>query len=307
MAKTVNRDICYGSLLTWGELVGSGGADITTVTYTPAGDAVASYAVNGVTWTMGYNTDGTPATETSGGLTRTYNYTAGLFTGLSGTGVGAGNRNRGTWANRPTAALDGDSYFATDIGTHGILMQWSATYHRWVPQGNQMFAQVRGNPTTPASNTHSNSNASGSLAFKRFDGTTQLIPSWPASSLGDGSRIRVTFKVRRTGIAAPITIYWKWGTFASATDASVSSTVIAASASPTACNYQFEFGFNGTVVECSGQLVYGAPQAGATNQDTVSNVINMTYTNVYALSLGTVAVTSTDTLVVTDVYVEWLC
>ena len=41
------------------------------------------------------------------------------------------SRTAGPWADRPAAGSIGDEYFATDLGSAGILFRWSPTFTRW--------------------------------------------------------------------------------------------------------------------------------------------------------------------------------
>lgn len=147
------------------------GGDITNQTFVAGTDQIATYTLNNLPWTMSYNGNGSPNTETtvinSITLTKTYNYDgSGRWTGMSGA-VNAGSTPADVIANLPTAAnsAPGDRFFANDVnsvfmqtagGTQinsvlGRTMQFVGTTGTgiWRTQGNGGLTTRVGVPGTP--------------------------------------------------------------------------------------------------------------------------------------------------------------
>jgi hypothetical protein len=203
--------------------------DITAATYT--GTTLNTYTLNGLTWTLAYNGDGTPNTETSGSLVKTYNYTSGNFTGVTGA-VNAGETRTCTLATLPSAAnsAPGDRVFVTDVasrvvgstdqGNLGQMYQFvgATSTGRWVPTGSYGYTRRVGSASAPAGSL---STASGSIQQLPVNGAAAL--AIPAALLVPGNKFRLSAVVHRTGTAAASTIISKCGQLNTSSDTSITS------------------------------------------------------------------------------------
>lgn len=228
--------------------VNSGQAqDVTAVTYNVDG-SVATYTMNGYTWTMAYNANGTPNTETSGSLVKTYGYNgSGQFTGITGA-INAGQTKICTFATLPTAAnsAPGDLVFVTDTasrvvgstdsGNMGQLYQFvgATGTGRYGPTGSYSLTRRTGSIATPLG-TQSN-----------VLGTIQQIPvagaaaqAIPAAALLAGKRFRFTAHVHRTGAIAAANIIVKVGQANTSSDTTV-TTVTLSGTNNASCRNSFD-------------------------------------------------------------------
>jgi hypothetical protein len=192
-------------------------------------NSVLTYTLNGLTWTVAYNGDGTPNTETSGSLVKTYTYSSGRFAGITGA-VNAGETRVCTIATLPTAANSspGDRVFVTDVaqrvvgatdqGNLGQMFQFfgATGTGRWVPTGSYSYTRRVG----PLSGTLG--------ALSTVSGSIQAVPIGGAGSLGipvslqvPGNRFRVFIHVHRTGAIAAANLIIKSGTAGTSSDTTV--------------------------------------------------------------------------------------
>jgi hypothetical protein len=235
MAKTVNREITQGVIQSWGELVGASGSDITNPTYN-TDSTVATYTTNGFPWALAYNADGTPNTETSGSLVKTYNYdTQGRFNGMTGA-VNAGEVINCTVATLPanTLVAPGDRRFVTDVGRlvvlgtdlgnlgHTFEFVGATGSGFWMPMGAFDMDSRMGNPTTPVASL------SGLVSTSTLmSGSTLTIPG---GLLKVGMRFEVRTLYRKTGGTGAWSIIPKFGNANTTSDTSL------VNVSPTAAN-----------------------------------------------------------------------
>lgn len=189
--------------------------DITNVTYNGDG-SIATYAMNGYTWTMAYNANGTPNTETSGSLVKTYNYNgSGQFTGITGA-INAGGTKICTIATLPTAAnsAPGDVVFVTDInqvyanggslGNLGQLFKFVGATGTgyWMPAGACGIDSKIGTIASPLATL------SGTLgATTNFSVGVACPGGW----LKPGMRLKGRFHIRKSGTDADAQIFLKIG------------------------------------------------------------------------------------------------
>jgi hypothetical protein len=196
-----------------GSAVGGMAQDITAATYT--GTTLNTYTLNGLTWTLAYNGDGTPNTETSGSLVKTYNYTSGNFTGITGA-VNAGESRTCTLATLPSAAnsAPGDRVFVTDVakrvvgstdqGNFGQMYQFvgATGTGKWIPMGSYSYERRVGSIATPIASL---STVSGS---SQIVGTSLMIP---AALLVPGNKFRISAVMHRTGAVAASNFITRFG------------------------------------------------------------------------------------------------
>lgn len=196
--------------------------DVTAITYNVDG-SIATYTVNGYTWTMAYNANGTPNTETSGTLVKTYNYNGGgQFTGISGA-INAGMTKIVTIATLPTAAnsAPGDIVFVTDIanrelltvaqGNKGQAFQFVGATGTgyWAPVGAFDVDKKLGSIATPVASL------AGAIAASTVFGSSLAIPG---GVLKAGMHLRAELLMRRTGSTTSCAFLSKVGQLNSASD-----------------------------------------------------------------------------------------
>lgn len=158
---------------------GSLSGDVTAVTYNSDG-SVATITIGGLAWTLAYNSNGSLATETivlaGDDLVRTYAYDAnGRFTGVSGAveRMGAIVMTSAQAADLKTplttagAAAAGFRAWVTDLG-QGNELVWKTTY--WAPSSTNGIELGR-NMSAVASDTNGTINESSALR-------TVVVPGW---------------------------------------------------------------------------------------------------------------------------------
>lgn len=281
----------YGSVGA-GDIFSSGDGDVSAVTY-DGNNRVATYTRNGTTWTIAYGANG-PATETSGALVKTYNYDVnGFFTGISGTGLNVGQRGFGTWANRPANGLNGDQYFATDVGPKGCLMVWSAA--RWRPVGQLLIGAGNSLNASPL--------ATLSVGSQLLSQSAAAI--FPANFLADGMRFRITAYLQRTGVAAAINVNYRVGPNNSNADANCSTVGFTHNGSLTPPEYErqnVDFAVVGTTIQGTAAAQSFAVQtAGVPNE-----AVGYDFSLAQYLNISVGAITSPDTISLLGYEVEFL-
>lgn len=189
--------------------------DQTALTYNVDG-SVATYTINGYTWTMAYNANGSPNTETSGTLVKTYTYNgSGQFTGITGA-INAGGIKNCTIAGLPTAAnsAPGDVVFVTDFnqkyvnaGSLGNLGHQFTFYGAtgtgfWAPTGKCNIDSKIGTIAVPLATL------SGTLgATTNFSVGVACPGGWAKP----GMKLRGRFHIRKTGTDADSQFFLKVG------------------------------------------------------------------------------------------------